>query len=250
VGAGAAEAGDGGGEGPGAGDRRLDLPSLSPYRLEARAVPRGRLAGPPRLSAGAVVPLVLTHDVGTDVPGSVRAWVARDVYDSETHSVGVLPRGTVVVGSQAARATVGDRRVLVVWRRLRLPSGVVYELPELPAGSADGTAGVRAEVDRHWWGRFGNAIALSLVGAGVQLSQPQERSAVQGFAPSEGQVVAQQLGVELGRLSQEILRRGIDRPPTLTLSAGQRLSLLVSRDLVFPRVFPGVFPELGVTMRR
>jgi type IV secretion system protein VirB10 len=133
---------------------------------------------------------------------------------------------------------------------LRLPSGVVYELPELPAGSADGTAGVQAEVDRHWWGRFGNAIALSLVGAGVQLSQPQERSAVQGFAPSEGQVVAQQLGVELGRLSQEILRRGIDRPPTLTLSAGQRLSLLVSRDLVFHGVFPGVFPELGVTMRR
>jgi type IV secretion system protein VirB10 len=229
-------------EGAGAGDRRLDLPSLSPYRLEARAVPRGRLAGPPRLSAGAVVPLVLTHDVGTDVPGSVRAWVARDVYDSETHSVVVLPRGTVVVGSQAARATVGDRRVLVVWRRLRLPSGVVYELPELPAGSADGTAGVQAGVDRHWWGRFGNAIALSLVGAGVQLSQPQERSAVQGFAPSEGQVVAQQLGVELGRLSQEILRRGIDRPPTLTLSAGQRLSLLVSRDLVFP--------GLEVTMRR
>jgi type IV secretory pathway VirB10-like protein len=76
----------------------------------------------------------------------------------------------------------------------------------------------------------------------VQLSQPQARSAVPGFAPSEGQVGAQQLGVELGRLSQEILRRGSDRPPTLTLSAGQRLSLLVSRDLLFP--------GLEVAMRR
>ena len=215
-----------------AGRSRLDLPSLAAHRLEPRSA--GGSLGLPRLAAGVVVPLVLTHDVGTEVPGPVRAWVARDVYDSETHSVVVIPRGTEVVGSQAARATVGDRRVLLVWRRLRLPSGVVYELPELPAGSVDGTAGARAAVDNHWWGRFGNAVALSLVGAGVQLSQPQERTAVQGFAPDAGQVAAQQLGLELGRLSQEILRRGIDRPPTLTLSAGQRLSLLVSRDLVFP----------------
>ncbi len=221
----------------GAAGARLDLPTLAGHRLEPRSAGSGSV-GPPRLAAGVVVPLVLTHDIGTDVPGPVRAWVARDVYDSESHSVVVIPRGTEVFGSQAARATVGDRRVLLVWRRLRLPSGVVYELPELPAGSVDGTAGARAEVDNHWWARFGNAVALSLVGAGVQLSQPQERTAVQGFAPDggqvAGQVAAQQLGLELGRLSQEILRRGIDRPPTLTLSAGQRLSLLVSRDLVFP----------------
>jgi hypothetical protein len=106
MGVGAAEALGGAGDGAGAGDRRLDLPSLSPYRLEARAVPRGRLAGPPRLSAGAVVPLVLTHDVGTDVPGSVRAWVARDVYDSETHSVVVLPRRRAPKRWRASFATL------------------------------------------------------------------------------------------------------------------------------------------------
>lgn len=217
-----------GGSGASRERRAVELPSHEVHRLE-RLAPTGR----PVLATGTVVPLVLTHDLSTDVPGPVRAWVARDVYDSGDHTTLLLPRGTLVTGMQSARAAVGDDRVLIAWRRLRLPSGESYRLPDLPAGSADGTAGARGEVNRHWWGRVGNAVALSLVGAGVQLSQPQRRTAVDGFAASEGQVVAEQLGIQLGNLGQEVFRRGLDRPPTILLSAGHRLSLLVVRDLAF-----------------
>jgi type IV secretion system protein VirB10 len=178
---------------------------------------------------------VLTHAVSTDVPGPIRAYVIRDVYDSLSSDVLLVPRGTLAIGHQAAHAAAGDQRILIIWTELKLPSGVSYRLPSPVAGSQDGTAGVLGDVDNHWWGRLGSAIGLSLVGAGIQLSQPQERTSVQGFAPDEGQVLAQQLGLELGRLSQEILRRGVNRPPTITLRPGERLSLLLTRDLAFAR---------------
>jgi type IV secretory pathway VirB10-like protein len=212
-------------------DRRaIEIPDSSAYALTRLPAPHS-----PTLYTGTAVPLVLTHDLATDVAGPVRAYVARDVFDSLTRTRLVIPRGSLALGHQAAHAATGDRRILIHWSRLVLPSGASYELPVLPAGSVDGTAGVRARVDNHWWGRFGSAVALSLVGAGVQLSQPQERTSLQGLAPSEGQVMAQHLGLDLGRLSQELLRRGANRPPTLHLPAGSRLTLLLTRDLAFPR---------------
>lgn len=212
-------------------DRRaFDLPDPSAHVLTRAPAP-----AVPTLYAGTAVPLVLTHDVATDVPGPVRAYVARDVYDSVTGRRLLIPRGSLALGHQGAHAASGDRRVLVLWRELKLPSGESYRLPLLPAGSGDATAGVRGRVDNHWGSRIGSAVALSLVGAAGQLAQPQERTSVQGFAPSEGQIAARELGLELGRLSQEVLRRGVNRPPTIHLRAGQRLTLLLTRDLAFPR---------------
>lgn len=212
-------------------DRRaFEGPEDSLFRLEREPRPEA-----PTLYAGTAVPLVLTHDVATDVPGPVRAVVARDVFDSVSRERLVIPRGSLVLGRQAAHAASGDERILLHWRAVKLPSGESYRLPVLPAGSRDGTAGVRGRVDHHWWSRVGSAVALSLVGAGVQLSQPQERTAVRGFAPSEGQVVGRELGRELGRLSREVLRRGVARPPTIHLRAGERMTLLLTRDLAFPR---------------
>ena len=197
----------------------------------------------PVLYAGTAIPLTLAHGLSSDVPGPARAMVTRDVYDSLVHRHLVLPRGTLVLGHQAARSAAGDRRVLIAWTELKLPDGSSYRLPEQPAGAADGTAGARGRVDNHWWSRFGSAVGLSLVGAGTQLSQPRGRTgrtAVpgQGYAATEGQVLAQQLGLELGRLSQEMLRRGVNRAPTITLEPGQRMSLLLTRDLLFP--FPPI----------
>ena len=211
-------------------ERRVELPDTSAEDLVAQAPGSSR-----RLYAATAIPLVLAQAVTTDVPGPVRAWVTRDVWDSLTHRTLLLPRGTLAIGHQSAYAASGDTRVLIAWSDLKLPSGLAYRLPELPAGSADGTAGVEGHVNEHWWSRIGHAVALSLVGAGIQLSQPQSRTAVNGFAPTDGQVLAQQLGLELGRLSQEILRRGVEQPPTITLRPGQRLTLVLTHDLVFPR---------------
>lgn len=212
-------------------DRRtLDIPRPGVVTLNPALPP-----AQPTLFARTTIPLVLTHDVSTDVPGPIRAYVTRDIYDSSRAETLLVPRGTLAIGHQAAHAAAGDQRVLIYWTELKYPNGLSDHLPDVLGGSQDGTAGVLGDVDNHWWSRVGSAIGLSLVGAGIQLSQPQQRTSVQGFAPDEGQVVAQQLGLELGRLSQEILRRGVNRPPTIYLRAGERLSLILARDLAFVR---------------
>ena len=211
------------------GQRSIEVPRPGLVSLEAVPAPSR-----PVLYARTTIPLVLTHGVSTDVPGPIRAYVVRDIYDSLGSRTLLIPRGTLAIGHQAAHAAAGDQRVLVYWTELKFPNGVSYHLPNVLGGSQDGTAGVLGDVDNHWWSRIGSAIGLSLIGAGVQLSQPQQRTdTVTDYTLDEGQVVAQQLGLELGRLSQEILRRGVNRPPTIQLRAGERLSLILARDLAF-----------------
>jgi type IV secretion system protein VirB10 len=184
------------------------------------------------LAAGTIIPAVLLHRLDSDLPGLVRAQVSRDVLDSTTSTRVLVPRGTLATGEQLGRPELGVPRLAIGWRRLRFPDGRSLELGEQPAAARDGSIGLRGRVDQHWGRRYGSAILLSLVGAGVQLSQPQ-RSAIAGVAPSEGQVAAGELGRQFGQLSEEILRRTLDLPPTIELRPGARVHILLTQDLVF-----------------
>jgi type IV secretory pathway VirB10-like protein len=184
------------------------------------------------LATGTAIPAVLLHRLDSDVAGVVRAQVSRDVYDSGAASAVLIPRGTLALGEQVGRPSLGDSRLVLRWTRLRYPDGRTLELGDQAGASADGSLGLPGRVDQHWGGRFGAAILLSLVGAGVQLSQPQ-RSAVGGIAPSEGQIAAGELGRNLGQLSTDLLRRHLDQPPTIELRPGARLSIVLVQDLVF-----------------
>lgn len=202
-------------------------PGRSPV-AHARIQPANRFD----LAMGTAIPAVLLHQLNSDVAGLVRAQIARDVYDSRTTSVVLIPQGTLALGEQSGQPSAGDARLLIRWRRLRFPDGRTLELDDQESAAADGSLGLAGHVDRHWGRRFGSAILLSLVGAGVQLSQPQ-RSAVGGAAPAEGQIAAGELGRELGQLSAEILRQSVNLPPTVELRPGARLLILLTQDLVF-----------------
>lgn len=193
------------------------------------------LAGGWTLDAGTYVPAILTHRVVSDQPGQVRAVVTRDVLDSRTASRVLLPRGSYLLGRQASLPSLGQRRLAIVWHRVLLPDGRSLELGTTPSAARDGSAGIPGRVNSHWSRRFGAAVLLSLVGAGLQLSQPQ-RTAVVGttMEASPGEVAAGALGLELGRLSQDLLRRYADLPPTVELRAGARVHAVLTADLVFP----------------
>jgi type IV secretion system protein VirB10 len=78
-------------------------------------------------------------------------------------------------------------------------------------------------VDRHFWQRFGAAILISLVDAAAQAAQ---RSATVIYDTSTSQNVA-----------TEALKGSIGLVPTITKNQGDRIQVLVARDLDFREVY-------------
>ncbi len=195
-----------------------------------------RPGSPFRLQAGTVLPAALLTAVRSDLPGGVVAQLTRDVYD-RTQTFLLLPRGARLLGRYDSQLSPGQDRLLVAWDRILLPDGSSLRLPGLASAAPGGEAGLAGRVDAHYGRLFGGALLLSLISAGVQLSQPQQ-SATAGQAPSSGQVAAGALGQQLGELGVEITRRNLDVRPTVTLPAGLEFHVQLTGDLVLPGPYP------------
>jgi len=194
----------------------------------ARLEPEG---SPYTLRAGSVVPGVLLTGISSDLPGDIVGQVSRDVYDSRTQRILLIPKGSRLVGTYDNQIATGQNRLLVAWTRLILPNGQSMRLPGLALKDRAGQTGAKGDVDNHWRRAFGNALLLSAIGAGVQLGQPQQASVL--APPSAGQVAAGAFGQELSNVALEIIRRGMDAPPTITVRQGQPFNVFLNGDLVF-----------------
>ena len=191
-------------------------------------------ARPAVLAAGTVVPALLLTAVNSALPGPLMAQVSRDIYDLHQRTI-VLPRGTRLLGTYGNQVAVGQQRLLVAWNRLQLLDGTLLDLPglaPLQATDSTGAAGLPARVDNHILRIFGDAILLSLLSAGADLSQPTSANAL--AAPSAGSVASAALGLQLSEAGTQLLRRDLAIQPTLTLPAGTPLAVFVNADLPLP----------------
>jgi type IV secretory pathway VirB10-like protein len=185
----------------------------------------------PVLPAGTVVPALLLTEVNSDLPGPLMAQVSRDVYDLRQRGV-VLARGARLLGRYENQVAVGQRRLLVAWTRLQLLDGTLIELPGLPGADSGGAAGLPARVQNHLLRVFGDAVLLSLLSVGADLSQPPSRSLV--VTPSAGSVAGAAVGQQLSEAGTQLLRRDLSIQPTLRLPAGTPLTVFVNADLPLP----------------
>jgi type IV secretory pathway VirB10-like protein len=208
--------------------------------------PRLEPAGSPyTLRAGTVIPGLLVTGINSDLPGDLVGQVSRDVYDSRTQRLCLIPKGARLIGTYDNQIAAGEDRLLVAWTRLILPDGRSLRLPGLALKDLAGQTGAQGRVDTHWQRVFGKAVLLSAIGAGAQLSQPQQASVL--ATPSAGQVAAGALGQELSSAALEILRRGLDVPPTITVAAGQPFNVFLNGDLVFDGPYEDERPDAKLT---
>jgi type IV secretion system protein VirB10 len=183
-----------------------------------------------QLDAGSLIPAVLATGINSDLPGDLVAQVSRDVFDSRTERRVLIPKGSRLLGRYQNQVATGQHRLLVAWDRLIFPDGTSLRFPGLPGTSGSGEAGLPGAVDNHLPTVFGSALLLSLLSAGVQLSQPQE-SATFGQAASTRQVGAAALGQELSTVATELLRRRLAIAPTLRIPSGTEFQVFVRADL-------------------
>lgn len=175
---------------------------------------------------GTIIPAVLETGINSDLPGFVRAIVGRDVrgYDGTTV---LIPRGTRLIGQYRNGVAVGQSRAFVVWSRLITPAGLSLDI-ESPGTDSAGQAGVSGETHTHFFRRFGNAILLSVLNAGLQAGANSVGS------PATSIVIGSQ--AQATNVATLALQKEIDIPPTVIVHPGTPIQVFVARDLDFTGV--------------
>ena len=127
----------------------------------------------------------------------------------------------------AQRRGPGQKRLFVLWNEARTPMGVTVALGS-PGTDALGRSGVTGEVDTHFAARFGAAILISLIDAGAA-------AVVAAQSDGNGSVVIAPQGAS--NVMSEVLRSTVNIPPTIRVAQGERVAVLVARDVSFREVY-------------
>jgi type IV secretion system protein VirB10 len=194
---------------------------------DRRTVAPDRVAAPASpyvLQAGAVISAALITGIRSDLPGQITAQVTENIFDSPTGRVLLVPQGTRVIGQYDNNVQFGQSRVLLVWNRLIFPNGRSIVLERQPGADAEGFAGLQDGVDYHWWDIAKAAGLSTLLGIGSELAVDDDDRLLRAIR-NGGQDTFNQAG-------QEIVRRQLNVPPTLTIRPGFPVRVIVTRDLV------------------
>jgi type IV secretion system protein VirB10 len=190
--------------------------------VRAQVLPTQRLL----LPKGAFLDCTLETAIDSTLPGMTTCVMATDTFGVDGQVV-LLERGTKLVGETRGQVLQGSARVFVLWDEARTPTGVIVPLAS-PGADELGRSGLPGSVDRHFWERFGAAMLVSILDGGIQ-------AAVQSNRGNSGTVIVNPSGTQ--DVMTEVLKGTINIPPTVVKHQGDRIQVLVARDLDFRSVY-------------
>ncbi len=204
------------------GELAVLLRSSVATAVHAQVLPAQRLL----LPKGAFIDCTLETAIDSTLPGMTTC-VMETVAFGADGSVVLLERGTKLIGETRGQVQQGSARIFVLWTEARTPAGVVVPLAS-PGADELGRAGLSGEVNRHFWERFGAAMLVSVIDGAVA-------AAVQSSRNGNGTVVIDPSASQ--GVMTEVLKSTVNIPPTVTKQNGDRIQVLVARDLDFRSVY-------------
>jgi type IV secretion system protein VirB10 len=194
----------------------------APVAAAARAqmLPAQRLL----LPKGAFIDCTLETAIDSSLPGMTTCILAADTFGADGKVV-LLERGTKLIGETRGQVQQGAARVFVLWTEARTPTGVVVPL-DSPGADELGRSGLPGEVNRHFWERFGAAMLISIVDGAVQTAATRNSGGSVIVDPSASQGV-----------TTEVLKGTVNIGPTVSKHNGDRIQVLVARDVDFRSVY-------------
>jgi type IV secretion system protein VirB10 len=209
---------------PDAINRREDFLSRE---VDRRTTALDSLQPPPSpyvLQAGSVIEAALITGLRSDLPGQISAQVTANVYDSPSGRFLLIPQGSRLLGEYDSRVALGQRRLLLAWTRLMLPDGRSIVLERQPGSDEAGYAGLEDRVDNHWDRLFLAAGLATILNIGAELGQNDDDEIARAIREGTQDTI--------GRAGEEIVRRQLQVPPTLTIRPGFPVRVMVTRDLI------------------
>lgn len=211
-----------GGVGPAGGELEGLLRGSSTPAVSAKRLPTQRLL----LPKGAFLDCTLETAIDSSLPGMTTCVMATDTFSADG-AVVLLERGTKLVGETRGQVRAGAARIFVLWTEARTPKGVV--VPLASSGTDElGRSGLPGEVNRHFFERFGAAILVSVIDGAV-------RAGVQSQRDGGDTVVVSPTASS--DIVTEVLKSTVGIPPTVIKPQGDRIAVLVARDLDFRSVY-------------
>jgi type IV secretion system protein VirB10 len=218
------------------------------------------------IAQGKVVDAVLETAINTDLPGTARAIISRDIYSEGGKNI-LIPRGSRLLGVYSSNVTFGINRIKMNWSRLIRPDGVDISISS-PGIDQIGHAGMAGDLDNHVAKSISVAVMTSVIdiAAGVYADKQAELTTVNSTVqPATGtahttnadgtlsntqasttgsNVVTGTINNEqqayldatenIGSVGKGILEKTNDMKPTITIDQGTALKVFVNKDLVFP----------------
>jgi len=172
---------------------------------------------------GTMVPAVLETAINSDLPGSVRAVVSRDIAGFDGAEV-LIPRGSKLIGQYRSGMAYGQSRAFVVWSRILTPEGVSIDVGS-PGTDTLGRGGLAGETDSHFFQRFGGSLLLSVVPVALSAA----------LAPSNSTQVIIGSPLQASTLAQSAPQPA-NIPVTIKVMQGTPLQVFLVRDLDFAGV--------------
>lgn len=194
-------------------------PTATPA-VRARVLPTQRFL----LAKGAFIDCTLETAVSSALPGMTTCITATDTFSADGNIV-LLERGSKLVGETRGQVQQGKPRLFVLWTEARTPNGVVVPLAS-PGTDELGRSGLSGEIDYHWWKRFGTALLITVIDAAVQGLTEKSAGSTVIINPSTSSQVA-----------TEVLRDTVHIPPTIEKPQGDRIQILVARNVDFRSVY-------------
>jgi type IV secretion system protein VirB10 len=186
---------------------------------------------PFEVKAGSYIPAALITGINSDLPGSVNAQVMENVYDTVTGNYLLIPQGAKLIGEYNSSLTFGQNRVQVVWNRIIFPDGSSIDLEKMQGVDSAGFSGFHDRLDNHYLRIYGNAVLLSLMGAGYDILN---QKAEQSTDPRE--TVAASVGQRLADVSDQTLEKNEDVQPTVIIAPGYKFKIIVMKDMVLENI--------------
>jgi type IV secretion system protein VirB10 len=175
---------------------------------------------------GMNIPCSLYTQIISDYSGFVTCRVIKDVY-SANGSILLVEAGSVISGTQKVALEHGKSRSFTTWTDIETRNGVKVIIDSLGTGPL-GAAGHEVWVDKHFPERFGGAILLSFVDDALgALARSASNEDIQFDNSTEN----------ASDMASKALESSINIAPTGYSYLGQRINILIARDIDMSSVY-------------
>ncbi len=196
---------------------------------------------------GKIIDAVLETAINSDLPGTLRALVSRDVY-AESGKAVLIPKGSRVFGTYSVELKPGQSRVGVTWDRLIRPDGIDMQLGS-PGTDSLGRAGVAGFLDDKMMTKLGMAFLISYIipttinklsnvnDKGITQTSTTATDGSRTTSTSGGTVASSQLqdsAKQFQDIAKKSLEESLNTKSTVYVDQGAKITIFVNKDIVFP----------------